>query len=232
MTAKARVLVVDDERPIRKLLRTALNAQDYEVIEAETGEQALAAAATERPDAILLDLGLPDLDGVDAIRRIREWSPVPIVVLSVRDAETQKVAALDAGADDYVTKPFGMGELLARLRAALRHRLQAAGSIPIFHAGDLEVDLTRRRVKCAGADIKLSPKEYDLLHLLVQNAGRVLTHQMILKAVWGPAHINDTQYLRVYVGQLRQKLGDTAMPPRLIITEPGVGYRLVEDDCG
>ncbi|MHB1217273.1 MAG: response regulator [Alphaproteobacteria bacterium] len=228
MTALGRVLVVDDEKPIRRLLRTALSAEGYDVIEAEDGNAALVAAAKQKPDAVLLDLGLPDLDGIEVLGRLREWSPVPVLVLTARDAEAQKVAALDAGADDYVTKPFGMGELLARLRAALRHRLQQEGAPPVFRAGALSVDLTRRAVAMDGTEVKLSPKEYDLLRVLVRNAGRVLTHQMLLKEVWGPAHVHDTPYLRVYVRQLRQKLGDDAAAPTLIVSEPGVGYRLVE----
>ena len=228
MSALGRVLVVDDEKPIRRLLRTSLSAEGYEVIEAEDGNAALAAAAKEKPDAVLLDLGLPDLDGVEVLGRIREWSPVPVLVLTARDAEAQKIAALDAGADDYVTKPFGVGELLARLRAALRHRLQREGTPPVFRAGRVTVDLARRIDTVADAEAKLSPKEYDLLRVLVRNAGRVLTHQMLLKEVWGPAHLHDTPYLRVYVRQLRQKLGDDAAAPMLILSEPGVGYRLAD----
>lgn len=228
MTPLGRILVVDDEKPIRRLLRTSLSAEGYEVIEAGDGNAALAAAAKEKPDAVLLDLGLPDLDGIEVLGRIREWSPVPVLVLTARDAETQKIAALDAGADDYVTKPFSVGELLARLRAALRHRLQQEGTPPVFRAGQVTVDLTRRIVTVADAEVKLSPKEYDLLRVLVRNAGRVLTHQMLLKEVWGPAHVHDTPYLRVYVRQLRQKLGDDAAAPTLILSEPGVGYRLAD----
>jgi len=226
MSTSTRILVADDETPIRRLLRTALTAEGYDVIEAEDGNQALAAAAKEKPDAILLDLGLPDLDGSEVLARLREWSPMPVVVLTARDAESQKIAALDAGADDYVTKPFAMGELLARLRAALRHRLQSDGTPPVFNAGKVSVDLTRRIVTVDGAEVKLTPKEYDLLRMLVRNAGRVLTHQMLLKEVWGPAHLHDTPYLRVYVRQLRQKLGDDTAT--LILSEPGVGYRLAE----
>ena len=226
MSPSARILVVDDETPIRRLLRTALTAEGYEVIEAADGNGALAAAAKENPDAVLLDLGLPDLDGTEVLARLREWSPMPVVVLTARDAEAQKIAALDAGADDYVTKPFAMGELLARLRAALRRRLRSEGTPPVFTAGKVSVDLTKRIVTVGGAEVKLTPKEYDLLRVLVRNAGRVLTHQMLLKDVWGPAHLHDTPYLRVYVRQLRQKLGDDAAT--LILAEPGVGYRLAE----
>ncbi len=228
MSGRTRVLVVDDERPIRRLLHTSLTAEGYEVIEAENGAQALAAAAREKPDVVLLDLGLPDHDGLDVLRQIREWSKVPVIVVTVRAGETEKVAALDSGADDYVTKPFGMGELSARLRTALRHGTQVEIGAPVFVSGPLSVDLAKRRVAMNGEEVKLSPKEYDLLRLFVRNSGRVLTHQMILKEIWGPAHAQDTQYLRVYVGQLRQKLHDDPAEPKLIRTEPGVGYRFAE----
>ena len=224
-----RVLVVDDEPQIRRFLRPSLAAQGYEMIEASSGAEALARAGDSAPQIIVLDLGLPDADGIALIRSLREWTETPIVVLSVRNRETDKIAALDAGADDYVEKPFAMGELLARLRAALRHRLRLAGETPVFHSQDLTVDLTRREVTLAGAAVKLSPKEYDLLRLLVQHAGKVVTQRHLLEIVWGPAHVEDTQYLRVYIGQLRQKLGDDATHPALILTEPGVGYRLVAD---
>lgn len=228
MNTLGRILVVDDEKPIRRLLRTALSAEGYDVIEAEDGNAALTSVAKEKPDAVVLDLGLPDLDGIEVLSRLREWSLVPVLVLTARDAEVQKIAALDAGADDYVTKPFGMGELLARLRAALRHRLQQEGAPAVFRTGKVTVDLARRVVTVSGTEVKLSPKEYDLLRTLIRNAGRVLTHQMLLKEVWGPAHVHDTPYLRVYVRQLRQKLGDDAASPTLIVSEPGVGYRLIE----
>jgi two-component system KDP operon response regulator KdpE len=228
MSGRHCVLVVDDERPIRRLLHTSLAAEGYEVIEAETGAQALAMAAREKPDAVLLDLGLPDQDGLDVLRQLREWSKVPVLVVTVRADETEKIAAFDSGADDYVTKPFGMGELLARLRTALRHGTQAEVGAPVFVSGRLSVDLTKRRVMVDGQEVKLSPKEYDLLRLFMRHAGRVLTHQMILKEIWGPAHASDTQYLRVYVGQLRQKLRDDPAEPGLIRTEPGVGYRFAE----
>lgn len=228
MNTLGRILVVDDEKPIRRLLRTALSAEGYEVIEAEDGNAALTSVAKEKPDAVVLDLGLPDLDGIEVLSRLREWSLVPVLVLTARDAEVQKIAALDAGADDYVTKPFGMGELLARLRAALRHRLQQEGAPAVFRTGKVTADLARRVVTVDGTEVKLSPKEYDLLRTLIRNAGRVLTHQMLLKEVWGPAHVHDTPYLRVYVRQLRQKLGDDAASPTLIVSEPGVGYRLIE----
>ncbi|HEY4135566.1 MAG TPA: response regulator [Alphaproteobacteria bacterium] len=224
-----RVLVVDDEPQIRRFLRPSLAAQGYEMIEAASGAEALARAGDSAPQIILLDLGLPDADGVALIRSLREWTETPIVVLSVRNRETDKIAALDAGADDYVEKPFAMGELLARLRAALRHRLRLAGETPVFRSGELTVDLARREVTLAGVAVKLSPKEYDLLRMLVQHAGKVVTQRHLLETVWGPAHVEDTQYLRVYVGQLRQKLGDDATHPALILTEPGVGYRLVSE---
>lgn len=224
-----RVLVVDDEPQIRRFLKPSLAAQGYEMIEAASGAEALARAADASPQVILLDLGLPDMDGIAVIRALREWTETPIVVLSVRSREGDKVAALDAGADDYVEKPFAMGELLARLRAALRHRLRQAGEVPVFRSGDLTVDLARREVTKGVEAVKLSPKEYDLLRLLVQHAGKVVTQRQLLERVWGPAHLEDTQYLRVYIGQLRQKLGDDATHPALILTEPGVGYRLVSE---
>lgn len=224
-----RILVVDDEPQIRRFLKPSLSAQGYDVIEAASGAEALALAAAEKPDVVILDLGLPDQDGIEVIRALRAWSEMPVLVLSVRNREADKVAALDAGADDYVEKPFAMGELLARLRAALRHRLRQGGEVPVFRKGDVTVDLVRREVTLRGEPVKLSPKEYDLLRLLVAHAGKVITQRQILQTVWGPAHVEDTQYLRVYVGQLRQKLGDDATAPALIATEPGVGYRLLSD---
>jgi two-component system KDP operon response regulator KdpE len=200
------------------------------VIEAANAGEALARAAEHNPAVIILDLGLPDQDGIEVIRRLREWSQTPVLVLSVRDREAEKIAALDAGADDYIEKPFAMGELLARLRAALRHRLRQQGEAPVFHSGGLAVDLVRREVSLRGKPVHLSPKEYELLRLLVQHAGKVVTQRQILAEVWGPAHVQDTQYLRVYIGQLREKLEDDATKPALIATEPGVGYRLVEGD--
>jgi len=186
--------------------------------------------ADRAPDVVLLDLGLPDRDGIAVIGELRSWSEVPIVVLSVRSREADKIATLDAGADDYVNKPFSMGELMARLRTALRHRLRRAGETPIFHSGALTVDLVRRVVSVGTAEIRLSPKEYELLRYLVQHAGRVVTHRQILSEVWGPAHVEDTQYLRVYVGQLRQKIEREPAEPQLLLTEPGVGYRLRAPD--
>ena len=226
MARGATVLIVDDEPPIRRFLRTSLAAQDYAVIEAASGAEALRAMASEAPDLVILDLGLPDMNGTEVIRAIRGTSPVPIIVLSVRNDERGKVEALDLGADDYVTKPFGMEELVARIRTALRHRLQEKGEPAIFVAGDLSVDLVRRIVKRAGAEVKLSPKEYDLLRLLVENAGKVLTHRHLLAEIWGPAHTEDAQYLRVFIRNLRHKLEADPARPALILTEPGVGYRL------
>jgi two-component system, OmpR family, KDP operon response regulator KdpE len=226
MARRTTVLIVDDEPPIRRFLRTSLAAQDYEVIEAGNGAEAIRAMASAAPDLVILDLGLPDMNGTEVIRAIRGTSPVPIIVLSVRSDERGKVEALDLGADDYVTKPFGMEELVARIRTALRHRFQEKGETPVFAAGDLSVDLVRRIVKRAGAEVKLSPKEYDLLRLLVENAGKVLTHRHLLAKVWGPAHTEDAQYLRVFIRSLRHKLEADPARPALILTEPGVGYRL------
>jgi two-component system KDP operon response regulator KdpE len=224
--------VVDDEPQIRRFLRTSLSAHGYRVIEASCGREALTVTATEQPELVLLDLGLPDIDGLEVIHRLREWSKVPIIVVSVRGHESEKVAALDSGADDYVTKPFGMGELLARMRAALRHRLQAELDEPVFHAAGLTVDLGKRLVSIDGHEVKLTPKEYDLLRVLVRHAGKVITHQHLLREVWGPGAVHETHYLRVYIGQLRQKIEADAAQPRYILTEPGVGYRLRMDDEG
>ena len=218
-----KVLVIDDEPPIRKLLRMGLSTQGYDIIEASNGKIALEKLA-EAPALIILDLGLPDIQGHDLLRMIRGRNEsVPIVVLSSRGDEAGKVQALDLGADDYLTKPFGMDELLARMRAALRHQLQVQGERPLFRAGDLSVDLVRRIVKVGEKEIKLSPKEYDLLRVLVQHAGKVLTHRFLLKELWD--ELTDAQYLRVYVRQLRQKIEADPARPRHILTEPGVGYR-------
>lgn len=220
-----RVLVVDDEPAIRRLLRTSLATQDWRVIEAGNGISALAAVKAEEIDVVLLDLGLPDMDGIEVIRQIRLVLPtLPIVVLSVRDDERGKVAALDLGADDYVTKPFGMAELVARLRASLRHALQKEGTIPLYVSGDLSVDLVRRIVTRSGEEVHLSPREWDILRLLIRHAGRVLTHKHILGQLWGAN--GDVQQLRVYIRQLRQKLEINPERPRHIITETGIGYRL------
>jgi two-component system, OmpR family, KDP operon response regulator KdpE len=226
----ARVLVIDDESQIRKFLRISLTAYGYEVIEAVRGEDGIARCATESPDLVILDLGLPDLDGQAVIARIREWSRAPIIVLSVRAAEAEKVAALDAGADDYVTKPFGIHELLARVRAALRSRPEQGEPPAVVEVGDLVIDIARRRVHLAGVEIRLSRKEFAILRLLAQHAGRIVTHPQLLREVWGPAHEHETHYLRIYIGHLRQKLGDDPADPRYISNEPGVGYRLLEPD--
>ncbi|CCB66315.1 MULTISPECIES: response regulator [unclassified Hyphomicrobium] len=229
MSAPAiKVLVIDDEPPIRKLLRMGLATQGYQVIDAPNARKALELMA-ETPDIVVLDLGLPDMQGMDLLRSIRDQNEaIPIVVLSSRADETAKVQALDFGADDYVTKPFGINELLARMRAALRHRLQIQGERPIFHVGDLSVDLVRRIVKVGEREIKLSPKEYDLLRLFVQHAGKVLTHNFLLRELWDPSA--DSQYVRVYVAQLRQKIEPRPNSPEYILTETGVGYRLRAPD--
>jgi two-component system, OmpR family, KDP operon response regulator KdpE len=229
MTAQ-RILVVDDEPQIQRFLRPSLTAAGYEVVAAANGRDALKAAATASPDAVVLDLGLPDMDGKDVIRELRAWSKVPIIVLSARDREAEKIAALDLGADDYVNKPFGIGELMARLRAALRHAAQTAGQATKLRTGGLIVDTLAHTVTREGEPVRLTPKEFDLLALLVRNAGRVVTHRQILTSVWGPAHTEDLQYLRVFIGQVRQKLEPDPDAPRLISTEPGVGYRLAAGD--
>jgi two-component system, OmpR family, KDP operon response regulator KdpE len=226
--APLRVLVVDDEPPIRKLLRMGLTAQGYQTLEAANGKAALDLLK-ETPDLIILDLGLPDTLGHDLLRTIRARNEgVPIIVLSSRGDEASKVQALDLGADDYVTKPFGMDELLARMRAALRHQLQTHGERPVFKVGDLSVDLVRRIVKLGAKDIKLSPKEYDLLRVLVQHAGKVLTHKFLLGELWDD--LTDAQYLRVYVRQLRQKIEADPEQPQFILTETGIGYRMRAPD--
>lgn len=224
-----RILVVDDEPQILRFLKPSLTAAGYDVITATTGGEALKLVASQAPDAILLDLGLPDLDGKDVIRQLREWSVVPIIVVSARDQEKEKIAALDLGADDYIDKPFGIGELLARLRAALRHAAQHSGKQTTFVAGGLSIDILAHTVTHDGQPIKLTPKEFDLLTVLVRNGGRVVTHKQLLTAVWGPAHTHDLQYLRVFVGQLRQKLASPGGAPDLIQTESGIGYRLSYD---
>ncbi|WBL77114.1 response regulator transcription factor [Bradyrhizobium xenonodulans] len=226
--APIKVLVIDDEPPIRKLLRMGLSTQGYEILEASNGKTALEKL-TEGPALIILDLGLPDIQGHELLRTIRARNEaVPIVVLSSRGDEAGKVQALDLGADDYLTKPFGMDELLARLRAALRHQLQVQGERPIFRTGDLSVDLVRRIVKLGEREVKLSPKEYDLLRVLVQHAGKVLTHRFLLKELWD--ELTDAQYLRVYVRQLRQKIEADPERPQYVLTETGIGYRLKAGD--
>ncbi len=222
----ATILIVEDEPPIRRLLRTTLGAHDYRTIEAASGAEALSGLRHHRPDLVLLDLGLPDVDGLQLLSQIRKLSPVPVVVLSSRGDEVAKVTALDTGADDYVTKPFGAEELMARIRAALRHRLQQQGAERTFASDDLSVDLVRRLVRRGAEDIKLSPKEYDILEQLVIHAGKVLTHKHLLREVWRDESV-DPQYLRVYVRQLRQKIEADPSTPRHVLTEPGVGYRLV-----
>jgi len=218
MTHVNRVLVVDDEPTIHRFLTPALRANDYEVFKAENGTEALRQIASNSPDIVILDLGLPDMDGKDVIARVREWSDVPIIVLSARDREAEKISALDNGADDFVNKPFGVGELMARVRAALRHRMQRHGETPVVSMGGLEIDVPGRRVTWHGSEVSLSPKEFDLLTFLARHAGKVVTHRQILTAVWGPAHEHDTQYLRVYVGQLRQKIEPNPSDPRFILT--------------
>lgn len=223
-----RILVVDDEPQILRFLRPSLTAAGYDVVSAATAGEALKLAAAKAPDAILLDLGLPDLDGKEVIERLRAFTQSPIIVISARDREVEKIAALDLGADDYVDKPFGIGELLARLRAALRTASRAQGEQTRFEATGLVVDLAAHIVTRDGRPVRLTPKEFDLLAVLVRHAGRVVTHAQILTAVWGPAHTHDVQYLRVFIGQLRNKLGQTGTEFTLIATEPGIGYRLME----
>jgi two-component system KDP operon response regulator KdpE len=222
------ILVIDDEVQIRRFLKISLEASGYQVQEAATGFAGLEKAALLRPDVIILDMGLPDMDGVAVLTQVREWTKTPVIMLSVRDADRDKVAALDAGADDYLTKPFSVDELMARLRVAQRHAQPAADS-PLFTSGDLEIDLSRRLVRLKGQPVKLTPTEYALLRLLVQHAGRVLTHRQILKEVWGAQYVDETHYLRVYFAQLRQKLETDPARPQLILTEPGVGYRLAAE---
>jgi two-component system KDP operon response regulator KdpE len=228
MTGTTRVLVVDDEVAILRFLKPALEANDYEMVSAGTVAEALRRIAADAPDIVLLDLGLPDGDGKQVIQRAREWSDLPIIVLSAREREAEKIEALDLGADDYVNKPFQVGELMARMRTALRHRMLRQEQTPLLRVGGVEIDSVRHRVTRAGAEIKLTPKEFELLSFLARHAGRVLTHKQILTAVWGPAHTADTQYLRVYVGQLRQKIEDRPDDPQIILTEPGIGYRVAE----
>ncbi len=223
------VLVVDDEAQIRRFLQISLEAHGYRVHEARSGQEALAEAGRLRPDVMILDLGLPDQDGLTVLRRLREWSHVPVVVLSVRDHDEDKVALLDAGADDYLTKPFSLGELLARLRAAQRHS-QPLPETAIFRSGPLAVDLARRAVTVGGAAVKLTSTEYALLRLFVQHAGKVLTHTQLLREVWGPGYMEETHYLRVYLAHLRRKLEADPANPKLLVTEPGVGYRLVVEE--
>jgi len=225
--SQSTALVIDDEPQIRRLLRVTLESNGFRVFDAANGQEGIVQAAQCRPDVILLDLGLPDMDGVAVLKRLREWSQVPVLILTVRDREDDKIAALDAGADDYVTKPFSTGELLARLRVARRHA-QTPSDLAVFRSGRLEVDLSSRLVKVEGREVKLTATEYSLLRLFVHHAGKVLTHKQILREVWGPNQVEQTQYLRVYVAHLRDKLEENPAQPELIITEPAVGYRLIE----
>jgi two-component system KDP operon response regulator KdpE len=225
------VLVVEDEPQVLRFLRASLSAHGYRLVEATTGEQALVEAATRVPDLVLLDLGLPDLDGVEVARRLREWATVPVIVLSARGQESDKIRALDAGADDYLTKPFGVGELLARMRVALRHaaRIADGSGDAAFETGDLRVDLAVRRVFVKGEEVRLTRTEYSLLATLAKHAGKVVTHRQLLKDVWGPGSADQSHYLRVYMGQLRHKLEADPARPRYLVTETGVGYRLTVD---
>lgn len=220
-----RVLIVDDEPAIRRFLRTVLSAHGYTIFDAKTGQEALDQVVAERPDVVVLDLGLPDMDGVEVTRLLRKWSRVPIVILSVRGGEADKIAGLDAGADDYLTKPFGSGELLARMRAALR-RAAPNPIQPVFTSGELQVDLTKRRLLVSGQEVQLTPTEYDLLRVLVMNADKVVTHHQLLREVWGMGYDEELHMLRVNMSNLRRKIEPDTTPPRYIITEPGVGYRL------
>lgn len=222
-----RVLIIDDEPQIRKLLKVALGAHGYDIDEAATGVDGISRAATFKPDILIIDLGLPDIDGKDVVKSVREWSQTPIIVLTARDQEQEKIEALDVGADDYVTKPFSVGELMARMRVSLR-RAASSEHEPVITCGDLVVDLIQRRVTVAEREVKLTPTEYELIKILAQHRGRVLTHKQLLKAVWGTAYNEDTHYIRVYIGQLRRKIEDNPTQPRHIITESGVGYRLMD----
>ncbi len=225
--SEGRILIVEDEAPIRRFLKIAIESAGFTLLEADRGRLGLERAATEAPDLVILDLGLPDMDGKAVIAALREWSDVPILVLSVRDAETEKIAALDLGADDYVTKPFATGELLARLRALLRSRKPANSAKSTLSLPPLSIDLAAHTVEIDGQDVKLTRKEFDVLALLARHAGRLVTHKQLLTTVWGPAHVGDTHYLRIAIAHIRDKLADDAANPRIILTEPGVGYRLI-----
>ncbi len=225
----AKILIIEDEPQIRRFVSTTLNAQNFDVIEAENGQRGLIAAATGKPDLVILDLGLPDLDGVEIVRRIRAWTMIPIIVLSARTTESAKIAALDQGADDYLAKPFGMGELMARIRVALRHTAGNSGkSNGEFLTGNLRVDLVRRHVFVGCQEIHLTPIEYRLLGVLIKNVGRVITYRQILREVWGPSHSEDNHYVRIYMAQLRHKIEKDPAQPQILLTEAGVGYRLSE----
>lgn len=225
----SRILVVDDEPQIQRFLKPALTAAGYDVLEAANGAEALKAAATQAPDLIILDLGLPDMDGKDVVTSLRGWSEVPIIILSARDRESEKILALDLGADDYVEKPFRIGELTARIRTALRHKKKSDAIPVVVEVDGLRIDPVRRQITRGEEIIHLTPKEYDLLILLVRHAGRVVTHRTLLTSVWGPAHGEDLHYLRVFIGQLRQKIERDPAEPRIVQTEPGVGYRLITE---
>ncbi|KPF45122.1 response regulator [Rhizobium sp. AAP43] len=227
---QSRILVVDDEPQIQRFLKPSLTAAGYEVLEAGTGAEALKSVATQAPDLVILDLGLPDMDGKEVIASLRGWSDIPIIILSARDRESEKIAALDLGADDYVEKPFSIGELTARMRTALRHRGRPEAIPTVMEVDGLTIDPVRRLVLRAGETVHLTPKEYDLLLLLARHAGRVVTHRTLLTSVWGPAHGDDLHYLRVFIGQLRQKIERDPTEPRIVRTEPGVGYRMTEPD--
>lgn len=226
-SAKPTAVIIEDDPPIRRFLRTGLNAQGFEVFEAETGQRGLLEASQRRPDFIILDLGLPDMDGVEVVKQLRLWTSLPILVLSARDNEQSKIEALDAGADDYLTKPFSLGELLARIRVALRRSVSLPDASARFSFGKIDLDLAQRRVTRESEEIHLTPIQYRLLTVLVNQAGKVLTHRQILNAVWGPGHAESAHYLRIYMSQLRQKLEDDPANPKHLLTESGVGYRLV-----
>lgn len=228
MSSGSRVLLVDDEPAIIRFLKPAFEANGYALLTAGTVADAVKRVAGDVPDILVLDLGLPDGDGKDVIKQVRSWSDLPIIVLSARDRESEKVEALDLGADDFINKPFGVGELLARMRAALRHRMQRENETPVLKIGDVEIDNLRHRVTRGGDEIKVTRKEFEILSLLARHAGKVITHRQMLAAVWGPAHVEDTQYLRVYIGQLRQKIELRPDDPRIIVTEPGIGYRIAD----
>jgi two-component system, OmpR family, KDP operon response regulator KdpE len=230
-TSPPTILIIDDEYPVRRLLQTSLEARHYRVVTAATGEEGLTATAMHRPQLVLLDLGLPDLDGALVIGRLREWTNTPILILSARHEEQQKVAALDAGADDYLTKPFSTNELLARVRVALRHQRAATEQPPCIQTGDLRVDLAARQITLGTTEIHLTPTEYQVLRLFALNMGRVLTHGTILRTIWGPGYHQDTQLLRGFIAQLRQKIEPSSQHPHYIVTEPGIGYRLVDHDA-
>jgi two-component system KDP operon response regulator KdpE len=224
--SKPSVVLIEDEPQMRRFLRAVLPSQGVDLFEADSGERGIVEVGLRRPDVVILDLGLPDIDGVTVVTRLREWTEVPIIILSARHDEAQKVAALDAGADDYLTKPFSVAELLARIRVALRRMARAADGAEVVHAGPITIDLSLRRVDVSGTPVRLTPIEYRLLAQLARHAGRVLTHRHLLKEVWGPTHVDDAHYLRIYMAQLRRKLEVDPTQPRYLITEPGVGYRL------